>query len=123
MSEKRTIAFKKNIFHFQFVILDFSLEEIGSSVFPSMTNLILQIENEICFLKGYSTLMNLGVSQMVLPAHPHPQHRAPAAILTRKSGILRRLDRTVQTQDGCHTKIQPEVPNPLSDTTTDIKAT
>jgi len=40
------MAFKKNIFHFQFVILDLSLEEIRSSRFSSMTNLKLQIENE-----------------------------------------------------------------------------
>jgi len=43
------MAFKKNIFHFPFVILDLSLEEIGSSGCSSMTNLKLQMENEKCF--------------------------------------------------------------------------
>jgi len=37
---------RKFIFHFQFVILDLSLEGIRSSGFSSMTNLKLQIENE-----------------------------------------------------------------------------
>jgi len=36
----------KIIFHFPFVILDLSLEKIGSIVFSSITNLKLQIENE-----------------------------------------------------------------------------
>jgi hypothetical protein len=36
----------KIIFHFSFVILDLSLEEIGSSGFSSMTNLKLQMKNE-----------------------------------------------------------------------------
>jgi len=43
------IGFKKNIFHFQFVILYLIFEEIRSIRLSSMTNLKLQIENEKCF--------------------------------------------------------------------------
>jgi hypothetical protein len=40
------IAVKKIIFHFQFVILDLSLEKDGSSAFSSIANVKLQMENE-----------------------------------------------------------------------------
>ncbi len=41
-------AFKENIFHFQFVILDLPLEEKPINPILPMTNLKLQIENEKC---------------------------------------------------------------------------
>jgi hypothetical protein len=37
---------RRIIFHFPFVILYLSLEEIGSRIFSSMTNIKLQMENE-----------------------------------------------------------------------------
>jgi hypothetical protein len=37
---------RKIIFHFPFIILDLSLEEIGSSGVSSMANLRSQMENE-----------------------------------------------------------------------------
>jgi hypothetical protein len=42
-------AFKKNIYHFPFVILDLSLKKLGPIGFSSMTNLKLKMENDKCF--------------------------------------------------------------------------
>jgi hypothetical protein len=40
------IAFKEIIYHFPFIILDLSLEDVGSSALSSISNLKLQMKND-----------------------------------------------------------------------------